>query len=152
LNALPEITVDGALFVNARAETQSTGTVIVTELSFVLGSDVVDEIVASSSSSVPRGVDEGVVTVKKCTSVPAASVGVEQLIGPVPPNAGVEHDQPAGGDIETKVVLFGVAKLRTTFCASSGPSLFALSVKATFVPAIAGEPELTDASTETLAD
>ena len=148
---MPAFALGGPPLLTASDDTQSTGTVTITLLSLLVGSVVVVEIVASSSMTVPRGVEDGVVTVRKCTTDPGASVGVEQFTGPVPPAAGVVQLQPPGAIIETNDVLLGVLNDTTTFDASSGPSLLAEIENCAFDPAIAGEPEVTEASMETLA-
>ncbi len=54
--------------------------------------------------------------------------GKVQEIFPVAPTAGVEQVQPAGTARETKVVLEGMASLKTTFSAGCGPLLFTVCV------------------------
>jgi hypothetical protein len=44
-----------------------------------------------------------------------------QVTVPVPPTAGVVHDQPAGGVIETKVVALGGVNVQETLVALLGP-------------------------------
>jgi hypothetical protein len=43
-------------------------------------------------------------------------------IAPVPPEAGVVHDQPAGEASDTNVVFAGVVSLNVTVAASLGPA------------------------------
>src|SRR5438477_9726588 len=127
-NVLPANALAGPLFVSAIRETQSTGTMIANELSFWVGSGVVDVIEPLKFRIVPRGVEDGVVTVRKCAVEPGGRSVVEQVIVPLPPTGGIVQDHPAGAASEMNVVLFGVSNVSTTFSASSGPSLFALIV------------------------
>jgi hypothetical protein len=52
---------------------------------------------------------------------PAPSDGFEQDTVPPAPTAGVVHDQPPGGDKDTKVMLPGSVSVNITLCASAGP-------------------------------
>lgn len=76
----------------------------------------------------------GVATPTWTTSVKVESAfmafdGKVQERFPPAPTAGVVHVQPAGEDVrETNVVLVGMASLKTTFTAESGPLLFTVCV------------------------
>ena len=52
---------------------------------------------------------------------PLATNGFVQLIFPVAPTAGVVHVHPAGADKDWKVVLAGMASLKTALIAAIGP-------------------------------
>jgi hypothetical protein len=52
---------------------------------------------------------------------PAARLAMVQLTAPVPPTAGVEHDQPAAGVSDTNVVLGGTTSLSARLVAPDGP-------------------------------
>ena len=90
-----------------------------------LGSGVNDELTAAVSLiRVPNGVLEFTFTVTTKFAVAAAfRVAMVQVIAPVPPTAGVVHDQPAGVGSETKVVLAGVVPENVTVVAMPGPPL-----------------------------
>jgi len=60
-------------------------------------------------------------TIENVAVASSANEATAQLTDPVPPTEGVAH--PAEGETETNVVLAGVASVRTTLVAVSGPSL-----------------------------
>jgi hypothetical protein len=78
-------------------------------------------------------------TIENVAVASSANVPAGQLIDPDPPTAGVV--QPADGEIETNVVLAGVASVRTTPVAGSGPSLSIMMVQVMFDPAATGSAE-----------
>ena len=62
------------------------------------------------------------------TALVTPRVAIEQLIAPVPPTAGVVHDQPAGADSDTNVVPVGTVSESATVVALLGPALFTVMV------------------------
>ena len=54
-------------------------------------------------------------------ATPEATLGLVQVIVPVPPTAGVVHVHPAGAEIDWKVVLVGVACVNVAPAAAAGP-------------------------------
>ena len=60
-------------------------------------------------------------TTMMSAATPEATLGLVQLIVPVPPTAGVVHVHPAGGEIDWKVVLAGVACVNVAPAAAAGP-------------------------------
>ena len=59
---------------------------------------------------------------------PIASVGVEQLIVPVPPTAGVVQLQPAGTASDVNVVFAGSVSVSEIVCPIFGPLFLTLIV------------------------
>jgi len=57
-----------------------------------------------------------------------ARLGFVQLTVPVAPGDGVEHDQPAGDDSETKVIVPGSGSFSAALEAASGPALVTVMV------------------------
>src|SRR5262252_1269508 len=95
-----------------------------------LGSPVPELTEAVSVISVPSAVPLLTFTTNvKVALVPLLKVAMLQLIAPVPPTAGcVGQAQPAGNEIETKVVFAGVAPLNMAAVALAGPPLLATCV------------------------
>ena len=60
-----------------------------------LGSLIAELTVAVSLIAVPAAVPAVTVTITVKLAVPAAKLGLEQVMVPVPPTAGVVHDHPA---------------------------------------------------------
>src|SRR5271168_3893907 len=105
-----ETGLGAAVEVTAKSTWPAVATVIVpvAELLVGLGSGVEEETVAVPATCVPEGVAELTFrTIGKEAVAPPAKVApvVLQKSSPVPPDAGVEHVQPAGVTSETKVVL-----------------------------------------------
>jgi hypothetical protein len=114
-----------AAVVPRSAEAAATTTVVALAVLLpVFGSDG-HETVAVSVTAVPAAVPGLIFSVNgKFTDAPVASgVGVLQLIGPVPPIAGVMHVQPAGGVMPWKVVLGGVDSANVRLAAAAPPPL-----------------------------
>src|SRR5207302_4955899 len=59
---------------------------------------------------------------------PAGIEAFEQVIAPLPPIAGVEHDQPAGAESEANPVFAGTLCVTTTLLAAAPPWLVAVNV------------------------
>ena len=76
------------------------------------------------ASTVPAGVAASTPTTSVNTALPAGSVAIVHVTVPVPPTAGVVHDQPAGDASEVNVVFAGSASVSATVVALLGP-LFA---------------------------
>lgn len=117
-----------AFFVIPRFEAAWTSVSAVDALSFGSGSLVVVEIVAVFDNVEPFVSAGLVLSTSVKTSLPGENAGRVQLTVPVAPGAGVVQLQPAIELIETNVVPAGSASFRTTFCASSGPSLLIVIV------------------------
>lgn len=60
-------------------------------------------------------------TTMMSVDVLAAMLGLVHVIVPVPPTAGVMQVHPAGGEIDWKVVLVGVASVNVAPVAAAGP-------------------------------
>ena len=114
--------------VTARFDCQISRAVSSAVLSSRLGSFVVEVIEPVSVTSVPGGEVARVATVSTNGVEPPEKVAIVQVIGPVPPGAGVVQLQPGGVGIETNVEVVGTLKATVVLAASSGPSLFAVSV------------------------
>ncbi len=86
----------------------------------------------------------------KVGEAPFASVAIEQLTVPVPPTAGVVHNQPAGDVSETNVVPPGSVSLSVTLSASLGPPFVTLTLYVVLLPAttVAGPLFVTARSAE----
>ena len=106
-----------------------------------LGSAVVDVAVAVLDRTVPPAVEGLTLTTRVKTAFPTASDGLAQEMVPVPPTAGVVHDQPATAESDTKVVPAGSVSLHATVAAASGPLLVTVIVYVRFVPAVTGSGE-----------
>src|SRR4051812_32792349 len=87
------------------------------------GSEVVDVAVAVLVMTVPFATPAPTATVSVKTALPVPMLGFEQETVPVPPTAGVVHDQPPGLDSDTKVVPAGSVSERLTVLALLGPAL-----------------------------
>jgi hypothetical protein len=88
-----------------------------------LGSLVVDEIVEVAVIGEVVTVEARFTTTIMSADADAARLGSVHVTLPVAPTAGVVHVQPAGADIEAKVVLAGTASRNVTAAAAAGPLL-----------------------------
>ena len=70
---------------------------------------------------VPPAVEGLTLTTRVKTALPTASDGLAQEMVPVPPTAGVVHDQPAPAESDTKVVPAGSVSVTVTVDALLGP-------------------------------
>src|SRR5689334_14033179 len=111
-----------SIFVTDRfAEPTPTVVVAVAVLLAPLESAVVDVAVAALVMTVPFASDGSTATTSvKTAFAPAARVATEQLTGPVPPTAGVVHDQPPGDASDTNVVPVGTESASATLAAALG--------------------------------
>jgi hypothetical protein len=141
-------TVDGAAeFVTAMSADAGVATRVLTvAVLFARLLSLIPELTESVSLMV---VPLGVATPTWTTSVKVESTfmsldGRVQEIFPPDPTAGVVHVQAAGDAKETKVVLDGMASLKTTFMADCGPLLFTVCVYVMLPPGTTGfgVPEL----------
>jgi hypothetical protein len=99
-----------------------TVVVAVAVLFAMLGSVDVAVIVAVFVMTVVLGVPALTLTTRVNEALaPAARLAMVQVTVPVPPTAGVEHDQPAARVNDTNVVLGGTASLSATLVAPDGP-------------------------------
>ena len=79
-------------------------------------------------NTVPLAIDDSTVTTSVKTASPTPSDGLEQEMVPVPPTAGVVHDQPAGDASDTNVVFAGSVSDSEADAASLGPALLTVMV------------------------
>jgi len=99
-----------------------TVVVAVAVLFAVLGSLDVAAIVDEFVMTVVFGVPALTLTTRVNEALaPAARLAMVQLTVPVPPTAGVEHDQPAAKVSDTNVVLVGTTSLSVRLVAPDGP-------------------------------
>jgi hypothetical protein len=100
-----------------------TVVVAVAVLFAVLGSVDVAVIVVVFVMTVVFGVPALTLTTRVNEALaPAARLPMLQLTVPVPPTAGVEHDQPAAEVSDTNVVLAGTTSLSARLVAPNGPA------------------------------
>lgn len=92
------------------------------------GSGEADDATTELFSIVPPA-DGGTASVTvKIAEVDGAIDGALQVIGPLPPIGGVEHDQPPDGAIETNVVPAGMVCVNVAVVAALGPALLTVTV------------------------
>ena len=92
-------------------------------------SRVVVAVVTVSLMMVPDAVPAVTFTITvKLAVTDGARVDMVQVIVPVPPTAGVVHDQPVGGVIETNVVFVGTVSVTLTDAALPGPPFVTVCV------------------------
>lgn len=86
------------------------------------GSDVDELTIAVLLIAVPAGVPA--VTFKTTVKLadPVATLGLVQVMVPVPPTTGVVHDHPAAMTIDWYVVFAGVVSVRLATAAVLGPA------------------------------
>lgn len=117
-----------------------TMVVSVSELFALTGSLTAEDTDAVFVIVVPLGVAGFTfTTIENVAVASSANEATGQVTDPVPPTDGVAH--PAEGETETNVVLVGVASVRTTLVAVSGPSLSMTIVYVMFEPAATGSGE-----------
>jgi hypothetical protein len=99
-----------------------------------------DETVAVPESVEPEGVDESTFETMVNAACDEGFIDVisEQLTVPLVPTGGVEHDHPAGGATETKVVEAGSGRLTDAVIPVLGPLFVTVIVHVRFVPAFTG--------------
>ena len=110
------------LLVTAKSQAVATGVVMVVLLLPELGSLVVEETVEVAVIDAATTEDATFTTTTISADAPEAKLGSVQVTLPVPPTAGVVHDQPAGTEMEAKVVFVGTAS-RKVAGAAAGPLL-----------------------------
>ena len=121
---LPAVTGLGVpLLVTDRSQTVATGVVMVVLLLAELGSLVVEETEEVAEIEATTTDDATFTTTMISADAPAARLGSTQDTLPVPPTGGVVHDQPAGTEMEAKVVLAGTASSKVAATAAAGPLL-----------------------------
>ena len=114
--------------------------VSVSELFALTGSLTAEDTDAVFVIVVPLGVAGFTfTTIENAAVASSANEATAQLTDPVPPAEGIAH--PAEGETETNVVFAGVASVRTTLVAVSGPSLSMTIVYVMFEPAVTGSGE-----------
>ncbi len=131
VTSLPAVTGSGVStwVIDRSAEAVPIVVVAVAELLPGLGSVVDAPTVAVFDSTVPAAVDDATATVNvKSAVLPAATDAREHDTAPVPPTAGVKHDQPPGDESETNVVFAGSVSDSETDAASLGPALLTVMV------------------------
>jgi len=88
-----------------------------------------ESIVAVFAIVLPFGAEGNTVSVRvKVADGPVGQGAMWQRTEPVPPTAGVVHDQPAGAATDVNVVFGGRSSLRSPIEASDGPLLVATMV------------------------
>src|SRR5687768_11694202 len=127
---LPGVTGSGeSVFVTERSAVPvPTVVVSVSPLFAGVGSVVAEVTLAVLVRIVPPATDAPTLTVSVKAAFPMAMLALVHVIVPVPPTAGVTHDQPAGDASETNVVLVGTLSVSETLVASLGPALFTVMV------------------------
>jgi hypothetical protein len=108
----------------AKATTSAAVTVLLAEF----GSAVEELTVTVSLTAVPAEVPAVTFTPIVKLELPAAKLGLVQLMAPTLPTAGVVHDHPAGMVIDWNVVLGGVFSLKLALAAALGPALVTIWV------------------------
>jgi hypothetical protein len=101
---------------------RATTSAAVALLFAVFGSAIAEFTVAVSLIAVPAAVPAFTFRAIVKLAAPAAKLGSVQVIVPVPPTAGVVHDQPAAGLTDWKVVFGGVLSVRLALVAVLGPA------------------------------
>jgi hypothetical protein len=113
------------LFVTAKSQSALTFVMTVVVLLLKLGSLVVgswetEELAVIDETAT---VDATLTTTMMAADAPEATLGLVQFTLPVAPTAGVVHDQPAGTEMEAKVVFVGTASVKLALAAVPGPLL-----------------------------
>jgi hypothetical protein len=104
-----------------------------------LGSLTDELTVAVSVTTVPFAVPAFTfTTIEKVAAVLPGIFRSVQTTLPVPPLGGAAQLQPAGADMETKVVLAGTASTRVALSAALGPLLVTSCVYVMLLPAVTG--------------
>ena len=109
------------LLVTARSQAVVMGVLMVVLLLAELGSLVVEETEEVAVIVVTATVAATFTTTTMFADAPEARLVSVQVTFPVPPTAGVVHDQPAGIETEANVVLAGIASRKLTAEAAAGP-------------------------------
>src|SRR5689334_21054241 len=119
----PAMTGSGlSVFVTDRSADAGPTVVVAVALSFPGVGSVVAEPVTAVLVTVELGASEpSVFTTSVNTELPGVRINAEQETVPVPPTAGVVHDQPPGLVSETNVVPVGMVSLSVADVALLGP-------------------------------
>jgi hypothetical protein len=86
-----------------------------------LGSPTVELTLTVLLIAVPEAVPALTFSTTEKLPEPGATLGLVQVIVPVPPTTGVTQDHPAGGVTDWKVVLAGVVSVSVAVVAELGP-------------------------------
>src|SRR5688572_27725162 len=122
--SLPGVTGSGeSVFVTERSAEPVPTVVVATPLSLAAFESVGDAAVAVFVMIVPSATLPSTLTTSVKTALPGNSDAFEQEIVPVPPTAGVVHDQPAGDASDTNVVFAGSVSFIVAVSAVLGPAL-----------------------------
>ena len=122
---LPAATEVGAAeFVTTRSAcvASATTSAAVALLFAEFGSVTAELTLTVSLIAVPAAVPAFTFSTKEKLPDPGATLGLVQVIAPVPLTAGVVHDHPAGGVIDWKVVFAGVVSVKLAVVAVLGPA------------------------------
>ena len=106
------------LLVTVRSHTVATAVTVVVVLVFTEFVAETDEVAVIVPAAM---VGATFTTTTMSAAVPEAMLGSVQLTFPVAPTAGVVHVQPTGADTDWNVVLSGVASVKLTAVAATGP-------------------------------
>jgi|ERR1700677_19835 hypothetical protein len=109
------------LSVTARSQIVVTGVAVVVLLLAELGSAVEEETVEVAVIVVAAIEDATFTTTIMLADAPEARLASVQVTVPVAPTAGVVQVQPAGAEIDAKVVLVGTTSVKTAFVELAGP-------------------------------
>src|SRR5579871_329138 len=116
------------LLVTERSHSGSTGVVTDVELLAEFGSTVVVVIDDAAVMEAAATVGARLTTMMMSVEAPEGTLGLVQLMLPVPPTAGVVQAHPAGIEIEENVVLAGTASVKLAPVAVPGPLLVIVCV------------------------
>src|SRR5580704_14496957 len=117
-----------------RATTSAAVALLLTEL----GSVTAELTLTVSLIAVPAAVPPFTFRASVKLPDPGATLGLVQVMAPVPFTAGVTHDHPAGGVIDWKVVLAGVVSVKLAVVAELGPEFVTTCVYVMLLPACTG--------------
>jgi hypothetical protein len=109
------------LSVTARSQIVVTGVAVVVLLLAELGSEVEEETVEVAVMVVAAIEDATFTTTIILAEAPEARLASVQVTVPVAPTAGVVQIQPAGAEMDAKVVLVGTTSVKVAFVELAGP-------------------------------
>ena len=109
------------LSVTARSQIVVTGVAVVVLLLAELGSAVEEETVEVAVMVVAAIEDATFTTTIILAEAPEARLASVQVTVPVAPTAGVVQIQPAGAEMDAKVVLVGTTSVKVAFVELAGP-------------------------------
>ena len=109
------------LSVTARSQIVVTGVAVVVLLLAELGSAVEEETVEVAVMVVAAIEDATFTTTIILAEAPEAKLASVQVTVPVAPTAGVVQIQPAGAEMDAKVVLVGTTSVKVAFVELAGP-------------------------------